>query len=434
MAGSAAESTRLAQGSFVRLAWVERGAWAVADQGLFAVANFGLGVLLARWLTPAEFGAFTVVYAIFLLLGTLHTAVLTEPMLVFGSARYAGAFRSYLRLLLKGHWLVTLGASALLAAAAAVVMLIGGGTGGDVAMALLGMAFAAPFILFSWLTRRACFARMQPRSAAIGGAIYLALMLIGTFVLHRSGRLGVLTALGVLALASLIAGAWIVWRLHANDSSRTTAPVDPRSVLAEHWRYGRWAIASSALSWVPGNVFFLALPAAGGLAASAGLKALLNLVMPILHANAALATLLLPALARARDGEQGRFRELAFGAAAVFAVGALLYWLLIGLVAHPLIAWLYDGKYVEFAGLLWLAGILPLTAGIVAVLGASLRALERPDLVFWAYVGSAAVALSAGVGSMWLWGVAGAIVGMLIASVTTAVILLVALRRQLTPT
>ena len=38
--------------------WVGKGSLAVLDQGLFAGSNFMLNVLLARWLAPADFGAF----------------------------------------------------------------------------------------------------------------------------------------------------------------------------------------------------------------------------------------------------------------------------------------------------------------------------------------------------------------------------------------
>ena len=49
------------------LHWVARGGWAVADQASFALSNFVVTVLLARWLPPLEFGAFITSYSVFLL-------------------------------------------------------------------------------------------------------------------------------------------------------------------------------------------------------------------------------------------------------------------------------------------------------------------------------------------------------------------------------
>src|SRR3979409_2012944 len=87
--------------------WMQRGAWAVADQALFALANVFLNVALARWLPSDQYGAFAVGYSLFLFICAFHTALLTEPMLVFGPGKYATQPRSYLNLLCRGHWLLT---------------------------------------------------------------------------------------------------------------------------------------------------------------------------------------------------------------------------------------------------------------------------------------------------------------------------------------
>ena len=82
--------------------WLARGFWAILDQGLFSVSNFALNLLLAHWLSPHHYGAFAAVFAVFLLLGTLHTGLLSEPMLVLGSGRYKNRLTEYLGTLLEG--------------------------------------------------------------------------------------------------------------------------------------------------------------------------------------------------------------------------------------------------------------------------------------------------------------------------------------------
>jgi hypothetical protein len=83
--------------------WLTKGFWAVSDQGLFSLSNFALNLLLARWLVPQDYGAFTVALSVFYLVGTFHGALLTEPMLVFAPSRYKGRFPEYLGALLYGH-------------------------------------------------------------------------------------------------------------------------------------------------------------------------------------------------------------------------------------------------------------------------------------------------------------------------------------------
>jgi hypothetical protein len=70
---------------------------------------------------------------------------------------------------------------------------------------------------------------------------------------------------------------------------------------------------------------------------------------------------------------------------------------------------MYQGRYVEHAQLLWLLGLIPVAAGQQAVLGAALRALERPDKAFWAYLVSALATATIGAGVVLTWGLAGAV-------------------------
>src|SRR5690606_25728151 len=96
-------SLRRQLGRLVAGGMLGKGFWAVMDQGLFAFSNFLVNILLARWLAPESYGAFSIAFSLFLVLGTFHTALLTEPMLVFGASKYRYSFAEYLRVLLRGH-------------------------------------------------------------------------------------------------------------------------------------------------------------------------------------------------------------------------------------------------------------------------------------------------------------------------------------------
>ena len=191
----------------------------------------------------------------------------------------------------------------------------------------------------------------------------------------------------------------------------------------EHWRYGRWAVASGSISWVTGHIYFFLLPLFAGLAATASLRALSNLVLPMLQSITALSTLLLPTLARARGS--ARFRYALGIAFALFCSGTLVYWVLLGTFADRLIAFLYAGVYGEHAHLLWLLGFIPVLAGVIAVLSNALRAQERPQVIFWAYVASASTTLTFGIWASIRWELAGAILGQVVSAVATIVVLLV---------
>jgi O-antigen/teichoic acid export membrane protein len=401
-----------------------KGFWAIADQGLFAVSNFLLSVTLARWLSPQGYGAFTVAFAVFLFLGSIHTALLTEPMIVFGPGRHKGRHPEYLAVLLFGHWgLVALG-SLLLALAGGVIGKFGSTA---LASALLGFALAGPFILLLWFMRRVCAMRLEPHLAASGGVVYLLLIGIGLFELYQHAWLSTLPALGVMGLASLTASLWLAHRLHV--------PISPPAVtglaweaLRDHWRYGRWSIASMVLTWIRGDSYYLLLPLWWGLEASAALKAVMNLILPVQHVNTALAIFLVPALVRTRgEAEFGRLTHLAVG---LLTAGSLAYLVLLALFHGPVMTWLYGGRYDGYAAVVSMAGLVLLTSSAVSILGAALRALERPHQVFGAYGLATAVGLTVGLWFTVKWGVAGAALGLALASATNATAMWVYYKRS----
>ena len=83
------------------LRWTTKSGLAILDQGLISGSNFAASILLARWLTPAQYGAYAVAFSVFILLSLIYLALLLEPMAVFGGSAYHNCLREYLRVLVK---------------------------------------------------------------------------------------------------------------------------------------------------------------------------------------------------------------------------------------------------------------------------------------------------------------------------------------------
>ena len=405
--------------------WLTRGFWAVADQGLFATSNFVLNVLLARWLSPNDYGAFSVAFAVFLLIGSIHSATLTEPMLVFGPGKYKGRLSEYLGALVYGHLGFATLSSILLGLGGLGLALWGSSS---LAWIMLTLALVGPFIFLLWLMRRACYARLEPHLAASGGAWYMVLMLAGAYVLYWREWLSASSALGVMGVSSLTVSFWLAMRLRVKRPPLRGDELT-REAFEDHWKYGRWSVGNQALNWVPMNIYYLVLPIWGGLEAGASFRALMNLIMPMLQAIWSVSVLLLPILVHARDEGRSRLNSQIRLALIPFLVGPAVYWLLLGLFHRPLVSWLYDGQYSEGAVLLWILGLSPIVASLKQVMGQSLRALERPDWLFLAYALSAVVALTVGTGLAYLWGIAGAGIGLVMCQAVTAALAFDSYRR-----
>jgi O-antigen/teichoic acid export membrane protein len=400
--------------------WVGKGSLAILDQGLFAGSNFLLNVLLARWLTPSEYGAFAIAFSVFLLLGIFHGAILTEPMMVFGPGKYRERFPEYLGILLRGHFALMLACAALLAA---TVFLLGWLYSPAVGRAFLALAIAAPFILLLSLLRRAFYVRLNPGGAAAGGAVYLLVLLGSTLTLRTAGRLTPATGFLAMAAASLITCLVLLVALRPRLATESSTI---RAIAADHWRYGRWSVASAGISWFPGNIYYVLLPAWWGLEGVGALKALMNLAMPAAQSINALSGLLLPLLVvhRKERGSLGMAKTMR-SFLALFLLGAALYLAVLWGLRSELFRLLYAGKYTEYASWpLLLTGVLPLAACVTAVLGSALCALERPDWVFWCYLASSIVALLVGILLIVKMGVTGALLGMLFSCLTAGALML----------
>jgi len=387
------------------------------DQGLFATSNFILNILLARWLNTNEYGTFSVAYTIFLLLATFHSATLSEPMLVFGPGKYKSKISAYLRVLLLGQWIfgVTVGTIFFFA-----FLALWRFTSSPQAPVFFGLAIASPFILFQWLMRRACYINLHPQLAAIAGAGYMVLTLFGAFSLYYFKWLSPTTALFIMAIASLLSGLWLFFKLRVHCNFRKDREFI-RDVLNDHWKYGRWASGTAALSWIPGNIFTLFLPIWWGLEASAAYKALINMILPMMHVTTALGAIFLPVLVDRRGLPNFRHLILLFSIFVILVT--VIYWVLLGVFSEVIISFLYTGKYLEYVDLLWLTGIIPIMGGLVTISGCALQAMELPSKVFLAYVASSVATLSIGLLFVLSLGVSGAMIGTLIAYIITGSIM-----------
>lgn len=406
----------------VRWAWT--GACAVLDQGLFALSNFAVNVALARWLAPDEYGAFTLAYAVFLIVATLHTALIADPLIIFGAAKYRDRLRDYFAVLERGHWRAT-GAGAVLLALAGVVLLALGH--GAVGSAFLALAVAGPLILLQWLMRRGCYVHVGPQLAALGGLVYMAVLVAGSMLLIRLDWLSAPAALLLMGAGSAVSAAWIRWRLAVRRIDRDTEL--ERAVASDHWTYGRWAVGTGLLGALMLNIYYIAMPLVHGLGSVATLRALTNFVMPAMQAYFALSVVTVPALVRARGTE--RFERVIRRLAWLYGAGAFAYWLFVGLLHAPLVHRLYGGQYADDSRLLWVLGLVPFTSAGVSIFEGGLRSLERSDDIFRAYVLAAVLSLVVGVPAMAAWGVGGAALGLLVSAGAAVSMMAMTLRRRM---
>ncbi len=408
--------------------WVTKGGLAILDYGLFSGSNFLLGVLLARWMAPEQYGAYALAFSIFILVTFLYQALVLEPLSVFSGTAYPNNLRGYLQSNLWLHWGLSL-----------IICLALGGTAVAArvwwhspisAMAFAGMTIAAPFILIHALGRRSFYLKLSPGPAAFGSAFYCAFVVGGSFLVYKLGLLSAFTAYLVMAVAALVGGVIMVFQLNAKlepASERVTL----KTTWGKHWEYGKWALATCVVGWIPTYVYIPLVSKFSGLAVAGELRALMNLGGPVLQTYAALSMLFLPLAARVQStqGKRGA-SALTLKLTGLFVVGGLIYWSVLIPLKGPLFRVLYAGKYLDASSL------LPLFAAETIVWSAALgpaillRAMESPRSLFFANGAASVVALVFGIPATRYFGLRGVIWSMVLANVLYVVVAFIMLGRK----
>jgi O-antigen/teichoic acid export membrane protein len=400
--------------------WAAKGGLAIIDYGLFSGANFLLGVLLARWLSPVQYGAYALAFSIAILIGFFYQAILLEPLSVFAGTTFRDNLRGYLKTTISIHWIICVLVCLVLWITALITKVYGHST--VLAMALCGIAVAAPFIMMYSFGRRAFYLKLSPGPAALGSALYFIMVMAGVFVMSRSGWLSPFTAFLVIGLASLVSAAIMVLQLHARLEPGL-GPTNFRVTWGKHWEYGRWALATCVVGWIPNYIYVPLISSYSGMAAAGELRALMNLAAPVLQTYAALSMLFLPYAARSQRGS-GRVEDsgLSLRLGLLFLAGAVAYWAVIIPLRVPIFMFLYAGKYVDSTYL------IPLFALETIVWSASLghaillRAMESPRSLFLANTAASVVALAFGIPATRFFGLRGVVWSMILANTAYSVV------------
>jgi O-antigen/teichoic acid export membrane protein len=411
------------------LRWATKGGLAIIDQGLISGSNFLLGILLARWLVPEQYGAYALAFSIFLLLSFLYQPLLLEPMAVFSGSAYSRCLRGYLKSLIRIHLVLTLVTVVVLGTAAFVALLRA--EPGGLAGALLGVTIASPCILLFWLARRAYYMELAPARAATGALLYCLLVVGGTYLLFRMGRLSSFTAYLLMATGALATGLYLLLHIRHSLSGSEPGPT-PRETWKRHWSYGRWALAGAIATWIPYYMYYPLVSSFSGMAEAGRLRALMNFALPMEQTLTALSCLFLPYAARIQE-RHGRASAgpLTRRITLVYVGGAIAYWLVFLPIKTQAFHFLYGGKYLEVAYLipyvaletiLWSASFGP---AIV------LRAMESSISIFYARCLASVLSLAVGIPLTRAFGLWGVMVGIVLTNAVAFVMTMYLLRRKI---
>jgi len=386
--------------------WARKGGWAVLDQALFSSANFILSLMLARWMTPVQYGSFSIGFSIFLLIAGLQNAFLLEPMSIIGPAQHKGHLKKYNAVLLRLQLCLSLLIVFILLLISMFIKIF---NNKDLSELFIVIAAASPFILLFWLVRRMPYLENEPRIASLGTFTYFNLVILLTIsIRYYNITLSPKIAYFVLAFSSLTATLTILLTINYNLKTDNQI-VNTHIVSTENWRYGKWVAITSIVYWLSGDIYLFLSAGFLGLEEAAALKALSNLVMPLNQIITALGLVILPIIA-------GRFGQVSsekmnrdiVSIGFIFTVISIVYIILLFIFDDTLISIIYNNKYISYRWLLIFIGI----SAFLNILGSGyqigLKSRQKPNAIFNSYTLSAFFSIIVGTSLIKMVGIKGA--------------------------
>lgn len=395
--------------------------WPLADQALVSGTNFVTMVLLARGMAPARFGSFTLLYAVLLFANGLQSSLITQPHNVLAATRTGEDYRRFTTSLAIAQ-LVVAAAAGLLALAAGAIGLLVGWRAAPLLM-ILGAAIVA------WqlqeFVRRVLYTERRVSAAFVNDLISYAGQGVTVAVLWRFSELTPGVALWVIAATSAAGAAYGFVQIR--PSLIATFRGD---ALRETWHFGKWLAGGETLRWLSSVELYQYL-AAGllGTAATATIRSAqvifgptrlllfsLNDVLPIKFARS------LRSGAAHLHADVRRVYLLTLLPLALYCGGVALF-------AGPLLRLLYGPAYAGGARVLMLYALSAFVSYVAIIVAAALKARRMTRSVFDTYVITSIIAVTCGWAFIELFGVQGALVGMIVTSIVSSLTFWRAYRR-----
>jgi O-antigen/teichoic acid export membrane protein len=353
------------------------------DQGALSLGGFLTNIILARTLSAAEYGLFSVIFGALLFLNGLHGAIIAYPLSVKGAS--------------GSH--VALGRLAGLALLLSLVCALPACAGILGVAWMAGVLRLAPWIIGALLfwqlqetVRRALLAHMRHSEAVWGDALSYLGQAAAVWGLAKMGQLSLHSSFGVMALTSGMALALQSGQLGLGSALAGKV----WQTVKEFWSLGRWMLLSNLVSIFTVQALSWTLALFHGPAEVARLQAIGNLLGVTHPVMFSVGNLIVPAVARARlargVGNAGR-------SALPYAVqgGGFLafYYAILALYPRGALALLYGpgSAYLGLEAELRLYLVVYALIYVAHVLSAFLCGLEQSRVAFLAQFAGSVAAL-----------------------------------------
>jgi len=387
--------------------------FSLADQVLAVSGMFLANIALARAQSKQEYGMFALSYSVYTFLTGFHNALILEPYSIHGPGRYHERLSAYSRVMFRSNAALGGALTVVLVATWAVLRWRAPGLA---SRSLLGLALTAAILLTALFVRRTFYLQRRPDLAAKFSIIFFSSVVVLLWLGMKSGVLNGFSTFSIVAISWMIAGVLLGKHLPGFRSGDTFSGVTSDH-WSEHWKYARWVLATAFVFQLTYQGYYWLLAALISVKEVAELRAMQLMVSPVDQICVALDLLVLPVMAfRYASRQHSELVSLwkTFGLLNLAITG--IYALAITVMGRRLMHSIYAGKFDDISVLLGTLAMLPLVMGVGNSLNVALKSVERPDMVFRAYVASGIATVALGIPLVRQAGLKGAVYGLLISA------------------
>ena len=385
---------------FARLRKSEAG-WSLMDQAAVSGGNFLTALVLARTLSPASYGTFSLLFLSLFAINTCHSSLVVYPLTLKVATTSEGDLWR-----INGTALVhTLALGIPLSGVLAVVAF---------ALHRLDLWPILAITMVGWqaqeTARRVLLAGLRSSSAFLPDLVCYVGQGILLAVLRPKNLVYVFL---IIAATSIIVAVWqfLIVRI-------SLAGAFALDHCKYAWRVGGYILAGNAMNMATLQVPSWTLALMAGTSAVAGYQSLLNLVgvaNPIIFS---VSNLLIPAVARGSLLGVAEARRTMYYYGSRYGLLLLPGFLALAIAPHRVMRLVYGASspYLHLAPLLGPFVLAFALQYLATVVGAYEGGMERPKTYMWVQVAGTGALLTLGIGLIHFYGIAGAVTAMVIAS------------------
>jgi O-antigen/teichoic acid export membrane protein len=383
--------------------------WGILDSSLVSAANLVTTVLLARALSPADFGVFALLLGALFFAGNVQAGLITRPHNVLGATRRADEYRRYTASTALAQ-LVFTGASAVLVFGAALTVATVDRSVGGLLVAFVPVLVAGQLQEFG---RRVLYTEGRLAAALANDAVSYGGQVAGMLLLAATGALTVAAALHVMAIASAAGALFAAVQLR-----RSLASIPHASAVRENWSSGRWLAGAEVAHWLGSGAYLYLAAAALGTPAAGALKVAQVFFGPLRILLQFLYSVVPREFARAYAERGGSALRGRVRVAHVLTIPLLVaYCLPVALLAKPLLEAVYGDKYSSAALVVALMAIQYFFGLLIPIVTSLLQVEQLSRDVFLSRAYATLLSLPCGWVLINALGVEGAVIGMVITAI-----------------